>query len=135
MVQRRRTFRARVGLAILILWLALSLSGCASLALRPGDASPENQETSQTLAYYHYLRAQQMLLAEDEPGAIQEYEEALKEDPESARMELELASLYQRQGDVKKALAHVEKALKLDPRQQEAYFLLAGLRRGPQPTG
>jgi tetratricopeptide (TPR) repeat protein len=130
MVQRRRTFRARVGLAILSLWLALSLSGCASLALRPGAASPENQETSQTLAYYHYLRAQQMLLAEDEPGAIQEYEEALKEDPEAARMELELASLYQRQGDVKKALAHVKKSLELNPRQQEAYFLLAGLDVG-----
>src|SRR5208337_3544986 len=128
MVQRRRTFRARAGLAILSLGLALSLSGCALLALGPGAASPE--ETSKGLAYYHYLQAQQMLLAEDEPGAIREYEESLKQDPGSARLELELASLYQRQGDVKKALAHVEKALKLDPQQQEAYFLLAGLHVG-----
>jgi tetratricopeptide (TPR) repeat protein len=128
MVQRRRTFRARAGLAILSLGLALSLSGCASLGLGPGAASPE--ETSKGLAYYNYLQAQQMLLAEDEPGAIREYEEALKQDPGSARLELELASLYQRQGDVKKALAHVEKALKLDPQQQEAYFLLAGLHVG-----
>jgi len=130
MVQRRRTFRARAGLAILSLGLALSLSGCASLALGPGAASPEDQETSKGLAYYRYLQAQQMLLAEDEPGAIRDYEEALKQDPGSARLELELASLYQRQGDVKKALAHVEKALKLDPQQQEAYFLLAGLHVG-----
>ena len=128
MVQRRRTFRARAGLAILSLGLAFSLSGCAILALGPGAASPE--ETSKGLAYYHYFQAQQMLLAEDEPGAIREYEEALKQDPGSARLELELASLYQRQGDVKKALAHVEKALKLDPQQQEAYFLLAGLHVG-----
>jgi tetratricopeptide (TPR) repeat protein len=130
MVQRRRTFRARAGLAILSLGLALSLSGCASLALGPGAASPEDQITPKGLAYYHYLQAQQMLLTDDEPGAIQDYEEALKQDPGSARLELELASLYQRQGDVKKALAHVEKALKLDPQQQEAYFLLAGLHVG-----
>ena len=130
MVQRRRTFRARAGLAILSLGLALSLSGCASLALGPGAASPKDQETSKGLAYYRYLQAQQMLLAEDEPGAIRDYEEALKQDPGSARLELELASLYQRQGDIKKALAHVEKALKLDPQQQEAYFLLAGLHVG-----
>ncbi|MGD0827540.1 MAG: tetratricopeptide repeat protein [Desulfobaccales bacterium] len=130
MAQCRRTFRARVGLAILSFGLALSLSGCASLALGPGAASPEDQETSKGLAYYHYFQAQQMLLAEDEPGAIREYEEALKQNPESAHLELELASLYQRQGDIKKALAHVEKALKLDPQQQEGYFLLAGLHVG-----
>ena len=130
MAQRRPTFWARAGLAILSLGLALSLSGCASLGRGPGAASPADQETSKTLAYYHYLQAQEMLLEENESGAIREYEEALKEDPESARMELELASLYQRQGDVKKALAHVEKALKLDPKQQEAYFLLAGLHVG-----
>jgi len=129
--QRRRTLKARAGLAILSLGLALSLSGCASLGLGPRAASPEDQETSNKgLSYYHYLQAQKMLLAEDEPGAIREYEEALKEDPEAARLELELASLYQRQGDVKNALAHVEKALKLDPQQQEAYFLLAGLHVG-----
>ncbi|MGP8050888.1 MAG: tetratricopeptide repeat protein [Desulfobaccales bacterium] len=128
--QRRPTFWARAGLAILSLGLALSLSSCASLGRGPGAASPADQETSKTLAYYHYLQAQEMLLEENESGAIREYEEALKEDPESARMELELASLYQRQGDVKKALAHVEKALKLDPKQQEAYFLLAGLHVG-----
>jgi tetratricopeptide (TPR) repeat protein len=131
-VQPRRTFKAGAGLAILSLGLALSLGGCASLrGLGQGAATPEEQETANKgLAYYHYLQAQQMLLAEDEPGAIREYEEALKEDPESARLELELASLYQRQGDVKNALAHVEKALKLDPQQQEAYFLLAGLHVG-----
>ena len=87
-------------------------------------------ETPKSLAYYHFLKAQQLLVADDTAGAIQEYEAAIQGDPESSFLEMDLAALYQRQGDVKQALAHAEKSLKLNPRQQEAYFLLAGLHVG-----
>ena len=50
--------------------------------------------------------------------------------PNPPSLEMELAALYQRQGDVKQALAHAEKSLRLDPKQQEAYFLLASLHVG-----
>ena len=125
-------FRTRRLLAVvLILGLVSSLLGCAGLGRRSGETAQTGaEESAKGLAYYHFLQAQQFLLADDGPGAIREYEEALKEDPNSARMELELASLYQRQGDIKKALGHVEKSIKLDPKQQEAYFLLAGLHVG-----
>lgn len=116
---------------ILGLSLSLALLGCASLG-RPlsGSEASQPSDTAKSLAYYHFLKAQQLLAADDVAGATQEYEEALKNDPDSPLMEMELASLYQRQGDVKQALAHAEKALKLDPKQQEAYFLLAGLHVG-----
>ncbi len=114
--------------------LTLGMMGCASLTrlVHPGEPSEAETEgtPSKGMAYYHYLRAQQLLGEDDLTGAAREYEEALNQDPESARVELELAAIYQRMGEVKKALAHVEKSLKLDPKQQDAYFLLASLHVG-----
>jgi tetratricopeptide (TPR) repeat protein len=112
--------------------LCLAFMGCASLArVVPTETGASiTPETPKSLAFYHFLKAQQLLVAEDMAGAIQEYETALKNDPESSFLEMELAALYQRQGDVKEALAHAEKSLRLDPRQQEAYFLLASLHVG-----
>jgi tetratricopeptide (TPR) repeat protein len=121
-------------LLIGVLGLSLSLAGagCASMGQTSlsGSETAGPTDTSKSLAYYHFLQAQQMLLADDVNGAIKQYEAAIKEDPESATLEMDLATLYQRQGDIKQALAHVEKSLRLDPKQQEAYFLLAGLHVG-----
>jgi tetratricopeptide (TPR) repeat protein len=112
--------------------VSLAVLGCASLGrMAPTEAEVSTTpETAKSLAYYHFLKAQQFLVADEVPEAIREYETALKNDPESAYLEMELAVLYQRQGDVKQALAHAEKSLRLDPEQQEVYFLLAGLHVG-----
>jgi tetratricopeptide (TPR) repeat protein len=117
---------------ILVISMGLAVMGCASLGrVAPGETGVSTTPaTPRSLAYYHFLKAQQLLVADNAPGAIQEYEEAIKNDPDSPNLEMELAALYQRQGDVKQALAHVEKSLRLDPKQQEAYFLLASLHVG-----
>jgi len=117
---------------ILGLAVCLAVMGCASLGrMAPkGTGGETTSETPKSLSYYHFLKAQQLLVADDTAGAIQEYETAVKNDPESPFLEMELAALYQRQGDVKQALAHAEKSLRLDPKQQEAYFLLASLHVG-----
>ncbi len=131
---RGRPFLSAQAIIFLSLFLGVTLgsAGCASLGrlIRPTIPLGDEADTSQSRAYYHYLKAQRLLLADDAPGAAQEYEEALRHDPEAARLETELATLYQRLGEVKKALAHVENAIKLDPKQPEAYFLLAGLHVG-----
>jgi len=110
----------------------LAVMGCATLgkvvSLDTGDSKAA--ETPKSRAYYHFLKAQQLLVADDVTGAIQEYTTALENDPDSPFLEMELAALYQRQGDVKQALAHAQKSIQLDPKQQEAYFLLAGLHVG-----
>jgi len=119
-------------LPAILLSVSMAAMGCASLG-RLATSTLETSrppETSECLAYYHFLKAQQLLVADNLAGAIQEYETALKYDPESPFLEIELATLYQRQGDTKQALAHAEKSLRLDPKQQEAYFLLAGLHVG-----
>ncbi len=92
--------------------LCLAALGCASLGrMAPnGTEVATKTETPKGLAYYHFLKAQQLLLADDAAGAIQEYEAVLKNDPDSPSVEMELAALYQRQGDVKQALAHAEKS-------------------------
>jgi tetratricopeptide (TPR) repeat protein len=117
---------------ILGLCVCLAAVGCASLgkvvSLENGDS--KTPESPKSKSYYHFLKAQQLLVADDVPGAIQEYNLALENDPDSPYLEMELAALYQRQGDVKEALAHAQKSIQLDPKQQEAYFLLAGLHVG-----
>jgi tetratricopeptide (TPR) repeat protein len=116
---------------ILGLCVCLLVAGCASLGKVTGLATGgSTTETSKSQAYYHFLKAQQLLVADDVPGAIGEYKLALENDPDSPSLELELAALYQRQGDVKEALAHAQRSIQLDPKQQEAYFLLAGLHVG-----
>ena len=118
--------------AILGISVCLTVMGCASLGRKaPTETGGAvSSETPKSLAFYHFLKAQQLLVADNPAEAIQEYETAIKNDPNSPVLEMELASLYQRQGDVKQALAHVEKSLRLDPKQQEAYFLLASLHVG-----
>jgi tetratricopeptide (TPR) repeat protein len=121
-----------VFLGIAGLWLTLTALGCASLGKVVSFKSEDHAtaETTKSLAYYHFLKAQQLMLDDDVAGAIKEYEAALKDDPDSPSLELELAALYQRQGDVKQALAHAQKSIQLDPKQQDAYFILAGLHVG-----
>ena len=48
-------------------------------------------------------------------------------------MELELASLYQRQGDIKKALSHVGRAPKAGSQTAGGLFFAGRLACGPQP--
>ncbi len=117
---------------LLVIFGCLGLLGCATLGrIPPGGAEgTEAAETPKSQAYYHFLKAQQLLVADDTEGAIKEYEAAIEKDPESAFLEMDLAALYQRKGDVKQALAHAEKTLRLNPKQQEAYFLLASLHVG-----
>ena len=118
--------------ALVVISVSLAFMGCASLGrVAPtGGGVETTPETPKSLAYYHFLRAQQLLVADNPAGAIREYETAITNDPESPLLEMELAALFQRQGDVKQALAHAEKSLRLDPKQQEAYFLLASLHVG-----
>jgi tetratricopeptide (TPR) repeat protein len=128
-----RTSRFRLFLGgTLVIFVCLALMGCAFLGrVAPtGIGGAEAAETSKSLAYYHFLKAQQLLVADDTARAIQEYEAAIENDPESPFLEMDLAALYQRKGDVKQALAHAEKSLRLNPKQQEAYFLLASLHVG-----
>ena len=127
------------GVSVLICCLAVLalagwLGGCQSLnstaRVKEPLGQPPSAEGSHAQAYFHYLKAQRYLLAEDILAAIREYKEAAKQDPASPQLQIELAILYQRHGEFTKALVHVGKALKIDPKNEEAHFLLAGLHVG-----
>ena len=86
---------------VLLVALCWGAGGCQYLPLRPGGGAEEAVHLSTSEAYYHYMMAQEYLMADNPVAAIQEYEAALKYDPNSAQMETELAALYQRMGDIK----------------------------------
>ncbi len=86
----------------------LSLIGCAAMGGHPGETTlAVSRVMPRARPIIIILQAQQFLLAEDGPAPSGNMRKLCKADPTAARLELELASLYQRQGDVKKALAHV----------------------------
>ncbi len=65
----------------LVIFVSLAVMGCASLGrVAPTETGVSaTPETPKSLAYYHFLKAQQLLVADDAAGAIQEYETAIKE--------------------------------------------------------
>ena len=73
----------------------------------------------------------------DYDKALHDYNEAIKLSPEEAKYYQVRAFIYQTKGDLKAAVADVDKILKLDPNNQDAQqrkrFLEAKLHGTPTP--
>ena len=93
--KNRRTRRRILGAFLCLCGLALlgGPEGCQTLPVpRPMGKRPEKTpviEPSHSLAYYHYLKAQQFLLADDLLGAIGQYKEAATYDPQAAILQID----------------------------------------------
>jgi tetratricopeptide (TPR) repeat protein len=71
----------------------------------------------------------------DDPGAQAAYETALALEQSIQSAHLNLVALYLRAGDLEKAVAHLEAARRLDPRNPAIERLAAGLPRPGAPPG
>src|SRR5262249_35096007 len=76
-------------------------------------------------AFYHYLVASHKELSRDYSGAIDEYREALKFDPESSEILSHLASLYIQTNRIDDAVAESKLAIGKNPDNKEAHRMLA----------
>jgi tetratricopeptide (TPR) repeat protein len=96
----------RLVVGVLLVWLAVALSGCL-----PAGQSQSDEENEP-----HYVLGKNRVSAMDYQGAIEAFEESLEVNPHSAAAHFELAWLYdEKVPDPAAAIYHYQEYLKLDP--------------------
>jgi len=102
---------------------------------KPIDLDRELEEQVQpdrAASYYHFSLAKWL----EERGTIaktlSEMQTALKYNPDSAVIHLEIAALLEKSGDINGAIEYAEKATQLDPKDPDPHWFLANLYFRPQ---
>jgi len=78
-------------------------------------------------AYYRFSLAYLNQLRGRYEEAITQYQEALKQDPQSSYLYEALALLYYQRGYIQKAITHCQQAIKLDPQSSSPHRLLGNI--------
>lgn len=94
------------------------------IAFAQGAVFGMEKETDRAQAYFHYLLASQKELSRDMKGAIEEYKEALKHDPNSSEILSRLASLYVQTDQIDEAIQETKMAIAKNPDNIEAHKML-----------
>lgn len=101
------------------IFLCLTLLLSAAAFCLAANAVPDHAQ-----AYYHYLMGTMKEHDRDFNGAITEYKEALKFDPNSADIYSRLADLYVQANRIDEAVQDAQKALQQNPGNKEAHKML-----------
>ncbi|MEK7871297.1 MAG: tetratricopeptide repeat protein, partial [Nitrospirota bacterium] len=117
--------------SLLYIFLLVSIVSCSSLQKNGGliqagslpltgnddisIGSPRLE--AESMAYYHFILAYQHEISNENDAAITEYTSALSFDKGSSVILVNLATLWAKKGDLKKAISYLETALKTDPRR------------------
>src|SRR5712692_7740510 len=126
----------RIEIALGGIAVAAALSGCANFASGPavegGElASPPLRRAfltdARAEAYQHFVVAQLKARAGQFPDAVAELREAIKYDPASAALWIQLSQWLARTNDVPQAQEAAQKAITLEPNNSEAHQALAEL--------
>ena len=119
-------------LASLVVLLAVTLVGsaCSTLpGMKLGAKSKGTAERSDLSADYDVLLAEMALGDGDYVAAKRALEQATLKDPNSAYLEMRLSRVDAQLENVPSAVARAERALEIEPENEEARLLLGGLYR------
>jgi tetratricopeptide (TPR) repeat protein len=130
----------------LLLFLGLVSVGIAAPAQKVPTQSPtkpinldreleEQVNPDRAVSYYHYSLAKWNEDKGDLPKAISEMRTALKYNPNSSAIYLEMAGLMAKSGNSQEAIEYAQKAAELDPRDPGPHWLLANIYFRPQMRG
>ena len=108
--------KVRNFISLICLCLILVLSGYPAGAL-------DTKEDAQGLS--HYIVGVYSEDLGDLDGAIAEYQKALKADPESSVLHLNLASVFIKKNDLPSAIAQLKRSIELEPLAVEPHAILA----------
>jgi len=86
-------------------------------------------------SYYHFSLSKWNEDKGDLPRAISEMRTALKYNPDSSAIHLEMASLLAKSGNSQEAIEFAQKAAELDPKDPGPHWLLANIYFRPQMRG
>jgi tetratricopeptide (TPR) repeat protein len=100
------------------------------------DRELEVQVTpNRAVSYYHYSLAKWYADRGDLTRSLSEMKIALKYNPDSAAIHLEMAVLLEKTGNAKEAIEHAKEAARLDPKDPDPHWFLANYYYGPQGRG
>jgi tetratricopeptide (TPR) repeat protein len=104
-------------------WMTLSYRVAIATFLAREDASSENAASS-SLASQHIEAGKALASAQELEGAVREFTEAIRIDPQSATAHVERGQVLFKHGNTESAVADFETAIKLDPQSAAAYKAL-----------
>ena len=117
----------------------VTLVAPSAVTAQSGKAAPQASAPGDTAAYY-FLLGRHYESTGDNDKALEAHKQAIALAPGSAQLHAELAGFYARQDKALEAVQTAERALELDPRNQEAnrilgsiYAALADQRRALRP--
>ena len=93
----------------------------------PQKGSEEQVSSDRAEAYYCFSLAYLYQLRGKYEEAITQYQQALKQDPQSSYLYESLALLYYQRGYIQKAISHCQQAIKLDPHTSSPHRLLGNI--------
>jgi tetratricopeptide (TPR) repeat protein len=97
------------------------------------DRELEGQTTPDRAAsYYHFSLGKWNEYKGDLLKALSEMQTALKYNPNSAAVHLEVADLLEKTGSTDEAIFHAQEAVRLDPQDPDPHWLLANIYFKPQ---
>lgn len=123
-----------------IIW-GIILASAFGFAQKPSNSGPINldrdlRDTSAkpdlAASYYHYSLAKWYENDGDMRKALSEMQLALKLNPISSAIHVEIAILMGRTGNISEATRYAQEAVRLDPKDPEAHWLLANIYFGTQ---
>ena len=91
------------------------------------QARSEEDSSAKAEAYYRFSLAYLYQLRNRYEEAITQYQEAMKQDPQSSYLYESLAALYYRRGYIQKAISHCQQAIELDPQSSSPHRLLGSI--------
>ncbi len=95
----------------------------------------EQVKPDRAVSYYHFSLAKWNEDKGELPKAISEMRTALKYNPGSSPIYLEMATLLGKSGSIQEAIDHAQKAAELDPKNPGPHWLLANIYFRPQMRG
>ncbi len=95
--------------------------------VNPFGGTPTVEIPDDAKAMSAFLKAEYAMNEGDRAEALTQYEEAVKYDPNSAELRVQLATMYVRSGRLKEALEQVNHAIAVKPDDPDALLLAAGI--------
>ena len=115
----KRAIKSCIPFALLALIFITQPAGQAQGANAPADSNYS------PASYYYFTAAQVLKKSGDLEAAAELYKRAIKLDPDSPLLSVDLGRLYMLSGNYAEALKYLQKAVEIDPKYADARIALA----------
>ncbi len=130
-----RCFRLYLGLMLLCVSAPAQKAPSTSQPQKPINVDKELEvpvKPDRAVSYYHFSLAKWYESDDDLSKALSEMRIALKYNPSSSAVHLEMAALLEKSGNSRDAIEHAQEAARLAPQDPDPHWLLANIYFKPE---